>query len=163
MSRISTNWRLVILGALIGVVGPSGYRSIQANFFNARELYSYQGTEGPFEGIVVNGELTAGRPITAAHPGDWIAWRTTICFDPNVLVTSDVTMRPYPTGTPVNSQQVMITPKDTRCGPKIVGRQVPMDAADGNYVIDRLLVLQAAFKPPVSVRLPSVEFRVTRP
>ena len=161
MSADAASWRLVILGALLGISGPYGYELITHNFFDARRYYTYQSTEGPFAGIVTNGELTAGNPVGTVKPGDWIAWRTTICFAAGVAVTADTTLRARVDGRPVVVRQTRI-PANARCGPQVKGLQLPMDTPDGDYVIERLLRVEPADAPAVSTTVPSIEFRVAR-
>jgi hypothetical protein len=161
MSDDTTSWRLVILGALIGISGPYGYEVIRLNIFDAKQYYTYQSTEGPFEGIMTNGELVAGHPKSTLNPGEWIAWRTTICFAAGVAVTADITLRALPNGKPMQMRHTKIT-ADARCGPQVRGLQVPVDVPSGDYAIERRLLIEPDNAPAVSVRVPSIEFHVAR-
>jgi hypothetical protein len=161
MSGDTTSWRLVILGALIGVSGPYGYQVVRLNVVDTRQYYTYQGTEGPFEGIVTDGELVAGPPKSTVKPGEWVAWRTTICFAAGVAVTADITLRALPNGRPLQMRYTKVV-ADTRCGPRVKGLQMPVDVPEGDYAIERLLLIEPDNAPAVSVRVPSIEFHVTR-
>jgi hypothetical protein len=161
MSGDATSWRLVILGALIGISGPYGYATIEQKFFDAKQYYTYQSTEGPFEGIMADGDLRAGRPISAVKPGEWVAWRTTICFAAGVTVTADIALRALPDGRPSQMRHTR-TPTDARCGPEVKGLQIPFDVPEGNYAIERQLLIEPDGAPAVSAKVPSIEFRVAR-
>ncbi len=156
-----TGWRLVILGALIGISGPYGYEAVRQNFFDANKYYTYQSTEGPFEGVMTDGELAAGRPISIVKPGGWIAWRTTICFAAGVAVTADIALHALPSGKPLLLRHTKI-PANARCGPELKGLQVPVDIPEGDYAIERLLLIEPDDAPAVSTTVPNIEFRVVR-
>lgn len=139
-------------------------------FLDARADYSDQGIEGPYA-AVSDGDTNLGRPrwrigprLTEVHPGDTVAWVSTVCLEAGTYMLAHTEMARLSDGAVVARHEPLLwTPEDKRCGPAIGALQVPNDADPGAYEIRRIARARPLSKLPLDAPLASLRFRVTLP
>lgn len=129
-------------------------------------LWTYQGTSGPFA-VALNpsGEYQVTGPISSVQRGGMFGYSTTLCISPGVagLGVTELILTDSPgsaAGEVVNRLETPILPDGSRCGPRIVGRMVPVDAPLGHYELRRQLLLTVGGRPQKPIALPSIYIRV---